>query len=241
MATTISDKKNIELVVFKCFIRVIKNDGKYMMFRNEINNDGIMKYLVRKKRGYDSSNPFSSSRNTNDIVRTLVDITNKMAISNGTKNGIKGLDNYEHVTITINHLLHFFLEKNGLSMDKLSSLGEMIYGLSCSTLFGDEIDETNSIENIEAKITSPADLKHKLFCEYMVGIKCGSIDNSIKFEDYLKQHAKEFDRFGKNALNDMERGYMLGRGPEEIPEGARNMFRQAPAWEDEDNELWELT
>ena len=41
------DKNNIEFVVFNCFIRAIKSDGKYMLFRRSVNNKGIMKYLIK--------------------------------------------------------------------------------------------------------------------------------------------------------------------------------------------------
>ena len=116
-------KNNIELVVFNFFIRAIKTDGKYMLFRRSVNNEGIMKAHIKNSLRR-SDNPFSSSSSTGEIISILERITNDMAKGNGKKGGIKDLDKYEHVTMTINHLLHFFMECNGVSMDKLCSLGE---------------------------------------------------------------------------------------------------------------------
>ena len=207
---------NIELVVFKCFIRTIKSDGKYMLFRRSVNNTGIMKVLV--KGGYRrSDNPFSSLSSTDEVVKTLERITNDMAKGNGKKGGIKDLDKYEHVTMTINHLLHFFMEANGVSMDKLCSLGEEIYSLSCNKLFGDTIEDLEKQEEEELKsIGDAGQLKAKLFQDYIIGIQSGEISHKVSFDEYLKQHADDFKRFkGKKVAAPEEFGQVLGRRPDD--------------------------
>ena len=39
-------ENSIEFVVLNCFVRVIKSDGKYMLYRRGVNNTGIMKFLT---------------------------------------------------------------------------------------------------------------------------------------------------------------------------------------------------
>lgn len=135
---TFKDKKtkSIEDIVLKCFIRVIKDDGKYMLFRRGVNNeDCVLKYFVKKVYG-----PFSSCKTSGDIANVLRGISNEMARNNGIERGVNGMDKYELVTMTINHLLHFFMEANGVPMQCLTKLGESTYNMSCNLLFGDEMD-----------------------------------------------------------------------------------------------------
>ncbi len=209
------DKNSIELVVFKCFIRIIKSDGKYMLFRRSVNNTGIMKVLV-KNAHVSSDNPFSMLSSTEDVIKTLEKITNDMAKSSGKRGGIKDLDKYEHVTMTINHLLHFFMEANGVGMDKLCSLGEDIYSLSCNKLFGDTMEDLAKHEEEEKmNITDSGQLKAKLFQEYITGIQSGEISHIESFETFLKKHAKDFERFKDKKIKNDDFGQALGRVPDD--------------------------
>ena len=210
------DKNNIEFVVFNCFIRAIKSDGKYMLFRRSVNNKGIMKYLI-KNPARNSDNPFYASSSIEDVVKTLEKITNDMAKSNGKKGGIKDLDKYEHVTMTINHLLHFFMEANGVAMDKLCSLGEEIYGLSCNKLFGDTIEDLEKQEEQEIKnITDGGQLKAKLFQDFIKGLQDGSIPNNMSFDDFFNANAERvIQKIPKKRRNDEAFGQVLGRQPDD--------------------------
>ena len=210
------DKNNIEFVVFNCFIRAIKSDGKYMLFRRSVNNKGIMKYLI-KNPARNSDNPFYASSSIEDVVKTLEKITNDMAKSNGKKGGIKDLDKYEHVTMTINHLLHFFMEANGVAMDKLCSLGEEIYGLSCNKLFGDTIEDLEKQEEQEIKnITDGGQLKAKLFQDFIKGLQDGSIPNNMSFDDFFNANAERvMQKIPKKRRNDEAFGQVLGRQPDD--------------------------
>ena len=210
------DKQNVELVVLKCFIRTIKSDGKYMLFRRGVSNTGIMKYLLKNYRP-SSDNPFATSASNLEVASTLERITNDMAKSSGKRGGIKDLDKYEHVTMTINHLLHFFMEANGVSMQKLCSMGEEIYSLSCNKLFGDTIEEIEKQQEKEINnIKDMGQLKAKMFQEYINGIQSGNISTSVSFEQYFESNKEKFD----NVLKKMKkhsndnRGQVLGRVPD---------------------------
>ena len=209
------DKNNIELVVFNCFIRTIKSDGKYLLFRRSVNNTGIMKALI-KNNLCRSDNPFSTLSTTEDVVKTLERITNDMAKGSGKKGGIKDLDKYEHVTMTINHLLHFFMEANGVAMDKLCSLGEEIYNLSCNKLFGDSIEDLEKREEEEIKsIGDIGQLKAKLFQDYIIGIQNGDISHKTSFDDYLKQHKDDLKKIKVSKGNHEDFGQVLGKRPDD--------------------------
>lgn len=227
------NQSNIELVVFKCFIRVIKTDGKYMLFRKSVKNTGIMNVLLKNSISR-TDNPFSLSSSTQDVVKTLEKITNDMAKSSGRRGGIKDLDKYEHVTMTINHLLHFFMEANGIGMDKLCSLGEEIYSLSCNKLFGDTIEDLEKHEEEERlNVSDAGQLKAILFQEFIKGIQNGEIDRNISFEAFLKKHEKEFDKFKHTNEDTSSFGQVLGRIPDDNEFLGELRHNNRPAWLDD--------
>ena len=210
------EKDNIESVVFNYFVRAMKDDGKYMLFRRGVQNDGLMKILLRNhNRLYPiPDTPFSCASSVKDVVDTLKRITNDMAKNNGNKNGAADLDRYEHVTMTINHLLHFFLEVNGVSIDKLCSLGEEIYGNSCSKLFGDNIDDLKEREEEEkAKIEN----EEKDKAEYINAIKKGEISKKMTFDEFIHEHKKSLF----NKINSC--GQVLGKMPSSSNEFIRGI------------------
>ena len=225
------DTKNIELVVLNCFIRTMKSSGKYMLYRCGVNNKGIMGILLKARKLHTPDSPFSSCSSTVEVVKALERITNEMARSN------------EHVTMTINHLLHFFVESNGVPMEKLCSMGEEIYNLSCHKLFGDTLEDLQQQEVVELNnIEDAGQLKAKLFQDYIREIQNGQLSRSITFDDYLRVHADEFNKFrGKKKssnINAVESnsGSLLGMGPE----GGDNMFIRKirrPSWLDDITEL----
>ncbi len=218
---------NIELVVFNYFIRVIKSKGRYLIFRRQVKNDGILKYLV--KRINSGSNPFSNLSTISDIVSELASITDNMAKSNNKKGGINGLDRYERVTMAINHLLHFFMETANVSMKDMNNMGEEIYALSCNKLFGDSFEDLEA-EQEEAKnsMINLGALKALMFNDYINDIQSGAINRHTTFNEYIKAN---IDRYScaKNNISvkkvvDQERGCMLGQP---LDEERDNMFTNA--------------
>ena len=228
--------KNVESVVLNCFIRVIKTDGKYMLYRRGVKNKGIIGYLLRKSmRPMSSDNPFINADSSEKVADTLRDITNSMAKSNGKRGGIKDLDKYEHVTMTINHLLHFFMEPNGISMDKLCSMGEEIYGLSCNKLFGDTIEEIEKQQEVEMdKLSNLNEIKAKMFKDYVNGISSGKISHSVSFDDYFNNHIGDIANSKGIKINtDDATGHCLGMPPEEAGARRNNWFTEMMASVDE--------
>lgn len=227
------NKKGVEFVVLEYFIRAMKSEGKYILFRKGVSNTGLLKYLI--KTDYISSSPFINNSSALEVVDTLEKITNDMSKSNGKKGGIKDLDKYEHVTMTINHLLHFFLEPTGMSMEKLCSIGEKIYNLSCNKLFGDALEDLEMIQEEEGikAIKDRGQLKAKLFNDYVNERNNGTIGN-ISFEQYMKDHLKEFEKFKVNGDDTFNHGVALGAVPDSnefIKEISHKSTR--PSWLDD--------
>jgi hypothetical protein len=149
-----------------------------------------------------------------------------MARSNGKRGGAKDLDKYEHVTMTINHLLHFFMEANGIGMNTLCKMGEEIYNLSCNKLFGDTLEDLQERDKEEMmNIKDAGQLKAKLFQEFIKDIENGSIPHNASFDEYLVSRGAEFTNIPR--VNNNEMGQCLGRAPEEMEVHAR------PGWLDE--------
>lgn len=233
------NKKNqqngIEAVVLNCFIRTLKNNGTYMYYRRCVNNTGIMKSILKQTQNKRSDNPFSNSSSSDDVVKTLQKITNDMAKSNGKKHGSSDLDKYEIVTMAINHLLHFFMESNGVPMQKLCELGEEIYSMSCYKLFGDTMEDLEKQSEDElSSLKNNDEIRAKLFQEFIVDLQRGVVPSSMNFDDYVK--TKVSPEMAKNIATGLPSmgdnvGHMLGRGPED---GMGMRMGGRPAWLDED-------
>ena len=199
---------NIEIVVLNCFLRVIKSDGKYMFYRRRVRNNGLIGYLIGNRMPSDS--PFRDAGSTIDVVTILKRLTKEMT----SKSGKTTLDKYEHVTMVINHLLHFFVECYGIKMDELCSMGEEIYNLSCNKLFGDTLEDLRKQSEEEINnITNPQMLTAKLFNEYVNGIKQGTLSHTMTFDDFVKTHAKVFEKVA--GMTPSQMGEVLGRGPQQ--------------------------
>ena len=228
-----ADKKNnIETVVLNCFIRVLKDNGSYMFYRRCVDNTGIMKALLKSSNRRSADNPFSSASSTTQVVDTLRRITNDMAKSNGKRGGVNDLDKYEIVTMAINHLLHFFMETNGVSMQRLCELGEEIYSMSCFKLFGDtEDDLEKQSENELSSMTNSEQIRAKLFQEFVKDLQQGRISSSMNFDDYASMRLRNGDNISISTSNmDEHMGHALGRVPDDRWHAADN------TWEDFDDD-----
>lgn len=187
-------ENNVELTVLKSFSRVIKDNGMYLLFiLGTCKRDSIIRAFMKGMKCPET--PFTNVTDIKDVARVMGKITNETAIGKGLKS-INDMDKYERVTMDINHLLHYFIEVHGISMAKLCELGEEIYGISCNKLFGDTIEDLAKQSEIEKQlIESPEVLKAKLYCEYLNRISKGELKYDFTFDEFLRMHEKDFDRF----------------------------------------------
>lgn len=221
------DKNSVELVVLNCFIRVLKNNNDYMLYRRCLNNTGIMKSLLAKQARKSADNPFSKASSSDEVIKTLQRITDDMSKSNGHRGGIKDMDKYEHVTMTINHLLHFFMESNGIAMERLCELGQEIYNISCNKLFGDTLEDLQIQQDNDATRGMSNEDRAKLFEAFISGLQQGLIPSTMSFEEFVARKDEILPNV-KRSNNHMAEGHMLGRGPED---GLR--MGERPAWLDD--------
>jgi hypothetical protein len=119
-------QKEMKDFVVQYFIRVCKNHKIYGTFRASFNK-------VKSNR---SNNPFGKFTNIYDFKNCLENFTEKEYQNHRRTN-----DKYEKVTMMINHMMHFFLEKGGVDPRRLGMIGQEIFDLACYGIYGDEFIE----------------------------------------------------------------------------------------------------
>ena len=176
----------IEKTIIEYFIRVIKEHGYYIAFRSSVINSGLMGIFIpnANKR---ADNPLAISRNINELAVALEKVNNEFKRHSQNQGG-----KYENITMNINHLLHFFLEPKGVKMEELCTIGEEIFNLTCSTLYGDDFVKDQPKDSIE-QMNDPMQVKSKIFQDYVDGMRRGELNCS--FDEYWKNRKPEVDRW----------------------------------------------
>ena len=176
----------IEKTIIEYFIRVIKEHGHYIAFRSGVINSGLMGIFIpnTNKR---ADNPLAISRNINELAAALEKVNNVF------KGHLRDQsDKYNNITMNINHLLHFFLEPKGVKMEELCTIGEEIFNLTCTALYGDEFVKDQPKDSIE-QMNDPMQVKSKIFQDYVDGMKRGELNCS--FDEYWKNRKPEVERW----------------------------------------------
>lgn len=182
----------IEKTIIEYFIRVIKEHGYYIAFRSGVINSGLMGIFIpnTNKR---ADNPLAISRNINELAAALEKVNNEFKRHSQHQG-----DKYENITMNINHLLHFFLESRGVKMEELCVIGEEIFNLTCSTLYGDDFVKNQPKDSIE-QMNDPIQVKSKIFQDYVDAMRRGELNCS--FEEYWNNRKPEVERW-LNSHND---------------------------------------
>ena len=182
----------IEKTIIEYFIRVIKEHGYYIAFRSGVINSGLMGIFIpnTNKR---ADNPLTISRNINELAAALEKVNNEFKRHSQNQGG-----KYENITMNINHLLHFFLESRGVKMEELCVIGEEIFNLTCSTLYGDDFVKDQPKDSIE-QMNDPIQVKSKIFQDYVDAMRRGELNCS--FEEYWNSRKPEVERW-LNSHND---------------------------------------
>ena len=174
----------IEKTIIEYFIRVIKEHGYYITFRSSVINSGLMGIFIpnANKR---ADNPLAISRNINELAVALEKVNNEFKRHSQNQGG-----KYENITMNINHLLHFFLESKGVKMEELCVIGEEIFNLTCSTLYGDDFVKDQPKDSIE-QMNDPIQVKSKIFQDYVDAMRRGELNCS--FEEYWNSRKPEVE------------------------------------------------
>ena len=196
-------KNEIELKVVKFFIRELKdrnmlhllycgtnvNDRLFQMFRS-------VTQKAKPNYGVKSDSPFRGCATQESFVNVLDQL-------NGQLSSHYQMDEAGIITMSINHLIHFFVEPvarhiGGIEM--LNEFGQSIFNRTIASLYGnDKVQAFNekSNENI-----LPSDIKAKLWAKYIDGCARGSIN--VGFDAFVADTINQFisKQMGQSILPD---------------------------------------
>ena len=225
----------IEKTIIEYFIRVIKEHGYYIAFRSGVINSGLMGIFIpnTNKR---ADNPLAISRNINELAAALEKVNNEFKRHSQNQG-----DKYENITMNINHLLHFFLESRGVKMEELCVIGEEIFNLTCSTLYGDDFVKDQPKDSIE-QMNDPIQVKSKIFQDYVDAMRRGELNCS--FEEYWNTRKPEVECWlnSHNGSGDRSRDQMFLQSADMPNHGLDDDGYYGDDGEpyEEDNENWDL-
>lgn len=202
---------NIENVVLLSFLRAIKDRNMLSLFTRRLNHNSFMRQIMAifpQKAAIikQPEFPFSNCQDNDNIIQVLKSINSKRA---GGKYGGNYGDKYDYVTMTINHLLHFFLESN-LDMSKLSEIGEEIYEKSCNILFGDSYEDIQLQKEAASKLESAETIEQHIYDSYIDSLENGRISPNISFRQFMESEMMHMKQ--SNISNLFEDALLNGSG-----------------------------
>lgn len=164
-------KKEMKDYVCEYFIRVCKNHDMYHVFRKSFKT-------VMINRG--DRNPFGMFGNISELSVKLNDFTEREYSKHARNN-----DEYERVTMMINHMLHFFLEKGGVDPRRLGMIGQEIFDLTCYGLYGDKY--LKDMERMQQNEPRPNNNKEATLLAEFMRLKKNP-DFKMSWEEFLQQY-----------------------------------------------------
>ena len=165
------EKKEMKDFVGRYFIRVCKNHDLYNTFKGSFS-----KYKNREEH-----TPFGKYKNIHELLTGLFAFTTKDIESKGMRN-----NDYEKVTMMINHMIHFFLEKGGVDPRRLGAIGQEVFDLACYGLYGDKFleDMENFSKQNEQEVQINSDKEAWLYGEFLKLKKRGQLPESARWSEF---------------------------------------------------------
>lgn len=178
---------NIGIIIGKYFIRICKNNNIYHVFKHQFDT-------TRNHKTFNT--PFKNNSVKN--IEEMFDIVGKKSVDSIAHEN----DKYEIITIIINTLLQFYLEKGGVHPSKLGMIGQQIFNLSAYAIYGEEFLIDMQKEMQDTGIDTPTN-DFEVFClsQYQhikrENSSIGSFNNFMThyksqlkkaFNDYIKNH-----------------------------------------------------
>lgn len=166
------DKKTSR-VIGKYFIRVVKDNDLYHIFKKNFNNG--YNFLMSENNMKCANKDIIT---VNDFFDAVGDDRIKIPNMNGNEN------KFNLVTNIVNKYLHYFLESAGVKPFKLGQYGQMIFDLSCSKLFGSSY--ADELPKLESSIPQPKNEKELLLISnYLHYIN--DENGNLEFKDFIKK------------------------------------------------------
>ena len=142
-------KQDLEYLILKNFIAVLKKNGMYPIFRCSVgtNTRNVVSSIYRRmnsfERFYKNSesreNVFKDAGNIDTFVKMMKEVAHGGIGTNYNTDNPAQLQG--SIANTINMLLHIFIERNVRDIHKLEMLGGEIFDMTCRTVFGGEFED----------------------------------------------------------------------------------------------------
>lgn len=179
-----TQSKDMHIVVGRSFIRVVKNHHFYDVFKKTFNK------MVKTKSG--ENNPFGRFDSFDTLMANIKTYTQSQSPHCH--------DEYEFITMMINHMLHFFLERGGVDPRRLGMFGQEIFDIACYALYGDKY--LTDMESLNHSAPRP----RNDFEAHLVGtfMKYKQDGGDLDWDEFLQHFARKFDRsqFDETAYRD---------------------------------------
>ena len=139
-------KNEIEYLVLKNFISVLKKNNMYPMFRCVVggNTKNVVSSIYKRMPSFSKiiknqskENIYSNAGNMETFIKLMKDCFHG-GLPKGEKDPAKL---QQHIANCTNMLLHVFIERNVRDFKRLESLGESIFNMTCQEIFGGEFED----------------------------------------------------------------------------------------------------
>lgn len=148
MNNNVSKKENLEIeyLVLKNFIMVLKENHMYPMFRCIVgsNTRNVISTLYNKLPSF---YPIIRNQSKDNVFRDAPDIQScvnmmRTSFEGGVSNNEKDPAKIQHhIANCVNMLLHIFIERNVRDFQKLEKMGGTIFEMTCREIFGGEFED----------------------------------------------------------------------------------------------------
>ena len=144
----IDGKQDLEYLVLKNFIAVLKKNGMYPMFRCSVgtNTRNVVSSIYKRMNSFEKfhknqskENVFANAGNIQAFVKMMKEVAHGGIGTNYNTDDPAHLQGA--IANTINMLLHIFVERNVRDIHKLEMLGGEIFDMTCRTVFGGEFED----------------------------------------------------------------------------------------------------
>lgn len=175
---TSTNTADLGTVVCNAFLRVVKQYKLYPIFQKM--------YFSRCAPNRPSSEDRIGGYNNMDELMEQVKHQAQREFESHSREG----NDYERITFIINVLLRTFLERGGVSPQKLGMYGQEIFDLACYRLYGDQyLDDMNNLNHGAPRPTN--EFESMLIGHYMNYIHEGG---EASWEEWCHHHAREIDK-----------------------------------------------
>ena len=143
------ERLDLEYLVLKNFITVMKKNGMYPMFRCVVgtNTKNVVSSIYKRMHSFEK---FYKNQSKENVFANAGNIETFVKMMKETSHGGVNVEEYkvqapaklqQLIANTINMLLHIFVERNVRDIHVLENLGGQIFDMTCREVFGGEFED----------------------------------------------------------------------------------------------------